>query len=62
MIDIKKKIFIMFLLVFAILSTAFAYSVNATEGDSGFANEDINGFIYYGDISGNYKILKGVTQ
>ena len=54
MINIKKKIFIMFLLVFAILCTTFAYSVNATEGDSGFANEDVNGFIYYGEISGQY--------
>ena len=54
MINIKKKIIIMFLLVFAILSTTFAYCVNATESDSGFANEDVNGFIYYGNISGQY--------
>ena len=54
MINIKKKILIMFLLVFAILSTAFAYGVSAAEGDPGFANEDVNGFIYYGEISGQY--------
>ena len=52
MMNINKKIGIMFLVIFAILSTAFAYSVSATE-DQGFGNED-NGFIYYGDISGQY--------
>ena len=59
MINIKKKILIMFLLVFAILSTAFAYSVNAeeyAEDTVAYGNED-NGFIYYekaSHISGEY--------
>ena len=59
MINIKKKILIMFLLVFAILSTAFAYSVNAeeyAEDTVSYGNED-NGFIYYekaSHISGEY--------
>ena len=55
MINIKKKILIMFLLVFAILSTAFAYSVNATQTDAGHSSEDTNGFLYYGEISGTVK-------
>ena len=55
MIDIKKKILIMFLLVFAILSTIFVSSVNATEADPGYGTEDLNGFIYYGDVLGTYK-------
>ena len=58
MINIKKKILIMFLLVFAILSTAFAYTVSAeyAEDTVAYGNED-NGFIYYekaSHISGEY--------
>ena len=51
MININKKILIMFLLLFAILSTAFAYDVNATEA---FGDEN-TGLIYYDNVSGEYK-------
>lgn len=59
MMNIKKKILIMFLLVFAILSTAFVYCVNAEPAETtvAYGNED-NGFIYYekaSQISGEYK-------
>ena len=46
MMNINKKIAIMFLVVFAILSTAFAYSVNAEEYSGSYGNED-SGFIFY---------------
>ena len=46
MMNINKKIAIMFLVIFAILSTAFAYSVNAEEYSGSYGNED-SGFIFY---------------
>ena len=52
MMNINKKIFIMFLLIFAILSATFVYNVNATE--AAFGSEDSE-FIYLGEISGQYK-------
>lgn len=46
MMNINKKIGIIFFIIFAILSTAFAYSVNAEEYSGSYGNED-NGFIFY---------------
>ena len=53
MMNINKKILMMFLVIFAILSATFAYNVNATEA---FGTEDSE-FIYYDEsshISGSY--------
>jgi len=46
MTNINKKISIMFLMVFIILSTAFAYISNATEYTGSYGDEN-NGLIYY---------------
>lgn len=55
--NINKKISIIFFIIFTILSTAFAYSVNAEEHSDSYGTED-KGFIYYekeNHISGDYK-------
>ena len=50
MMNINKKISILFLIILTILSTAFIYSVNATEA----FGEENTGFIYYDNVYGEY--------